>query len=830
MSLTKYKTKRNFEASPEPTGKTKEDSVKLAFVVQRHKATRLHYDFRLEAGGVLKSWAVPKGPSMNPGDKRLAMMVEDHPYDYKDFQGVIPEGNYGAGIVEIWDSGTYSDFEGNGKKITEKKILEEIEKGDVKFRLNGQKLKGEFALVKLRNSTAKDNSWLLIKHKDEFAVTDQYNSEEQTSSDSPINQWLIKNKKKSPKASSIPATKDNVSQNNKARDFIKPMLAQETARAFDNNEWLFEIKWDGYRAIADISAGNVKLYSRNYKVFNNEYPVIIEDLKKITDDVVLDGEVVLLNSENKPDFGKLQDYRSNTNFQLCYYVFDVLYHNGKNISDRPLIERKKLLRRIIEDTDAIKYTDHIVGEGKSFFEVISEIDLEGIMAKKMDSLYYPGIRSSSWLKIKKNSSCPVFIVGFTKPTGSRKYFGSLVLAFKDDDGLKYAGHVGTGFNETSLKEIYSLLEPLITPKSHFNFKIPTKTQITWVTPQIQCEVKFSQLTKGGIMRQPVFVDIIKKKINVMENTTKQITKNADKIYSFGDIQVKVTHFNKIYFPDDHITKGMIADYYQQVADYIIPYLKGRPESLKRNPNGIKDKGFFHKDAGEEAPEWVESTKLYSESAKKDIDYILCNDKATLAYLNNLGCIEINPWHSTVDVLDNPDYMIIDIDPSPKNTFNQVIEVAKLVKVVLDRCKAPCFCKTSGATGMHVYVPLAKKYPYENVKDFAYLICLIVNEQVPGFTSVERNLAKRGDNIYLDHLQNRRGQTIASVYSVRPFPGATVSIPLAWDEVKEGLDPHQFNIYSVPERIKQKGDLFKGVLGNGIDLEKCLEALNPGDHP
>jgi bifunctional non-homologous end joining protein LigD len=312
----------------------------------------------------------------------------------------------------------------------------------------------------------------------------------------------------------------------------------------------------------------------------------------------------------------------------------------------------------------------------------------------------------------------------------------------------------------------------------------------------------------------------------MIKTKTTVENKNEKEFVFGKTKVTVTNFNKIYWPDEKITKGMVVEYYQSMSKYILPYLKGRPESLKRNPNGIIDKGFFHKDAGIDAPSWIETMKIYSESADKEIDYIICNDNATLAYLNNLGCIEINPWNSTIKSLDKPDYMIIDIDPSSKNTFSQVIETANVFKELLDKAGATSFCKTSGATGLHIYVPMAKKYNYEQVKNFAEVLCTMVNEQLPKFTSMDRNLAKRGDNkIYLDYLQNRRGQTIACAYSIRPVKGATVSTPLQWKEVKQGLSPAQFTIKNILNRVNKAGDMFIDVLGTGVDLKKCLQKLS-----
>ena len=619
------------------------------------------------------------------------------------------------------------------------------------------------------------------------------------------------------------------------------MLAKESAAAFNDHDWLFEIKWDGYRAISEIKNRVVELYSRNGISFNTTYPVVYNQLKKIKHQVIFDGEIVVINDEGKSDFQKLQHYEDNTQFPLCYYVFDLLSLNGEDTTTLPLIKRKKLLKKIIQKNPVIKYSEHIVTNGVDFFNAAKDNNLEGIMAKKINSQYHKGARTSEWLKIKYHKTEEVVIAGFTKPAGSRDYFGALVLAEKSKEGLKYAGHTGSGFTDKMLKEVYEKLKPLITNNSAFKEIVKTNMPVTWVKPNYVCEIKFTEWTTDGKMRHPIFLRMREDKtINdivmvTKKNTVKtngKLTGNSmenDGELVIGKTKIKLTNRNKIYFPDVKITKGMVIDYYQQMSDYILPYLKGRPESLKRNPGGINDKGFFHKDAGEGAPAYVKSIKIFSESAHKEIDYILCNDKATLAYLNNLGCIEINPWNSTVKNLDKPDYMIIDIDPSEKNNFEQVIETANAFKLILHRGGADSFCKTSGATGLHIYVPMGKKYFYEQVKDFAQFLCMLVNEQLPLFTTMERNLTKRGNkNIYLDYLQNRRGQTIAAAYSLRPHTGATVSTPLMWKEVKSGFLPSAFNISTVPERVKNIGDIFKGVLQKGTDIKKCLSKIAADD--
>lgn len=641
----------------------------------------------------------------------------------------------------------------------------------------------------------------------------------------------------------------------KISTYIKPMLAKETAEPFDDEGWLFEIKWDGYRAIAEKKKNAILLYSRNGLDFQQTYPVVANQLKNIQAEAVLDGEIVVLGENGKPDFQFLQHYSENRNRPIQYRVFDLLQLNRKDTTSLSLIDRKELLKQIIPaDDPVIKYSDHIIENGKYFLQVSKENDLEGIMAKRMDSKYYPGKRTTDWLKIKNHKTVEVIIAGYTEPEGSRKYFGSIILAAKKGKELIYVGNAGTGFNQQSLKELYDLFQPLVQKKSPFEERIKNNSKITWIKPALICEVKFSEVTADGKLRHPVFLRLrddktideinmdniseIKKTrsqksknfVEKIEKKNKQTpTRNAkdadDRIYSFGKNAVTVTHFDKVYFPDEKVTKGDVANYYISMADYILPYLKGRPESLLRNPNGIKAKGFFQKDAAYDTPSFVHCKQIHSDSTNKEVNYIVCDNIETLVYLNNLGCIEINPWHSTIVDLDKPDYLMIDIDPSDKNTFEQVIKVALTVKKVLDKAGAISYCKTSGASGIHIYVPTAKKYDYEHVKDFAYLVCMIVNDELKNFTTLERNLQKRGKkHIYMDYLQNRRGQTISSVYSLRPKPGATVSTPLLWEEVKPGLSPKQFTIHNTLERVKNMGDLFKGVLGKGIDLGKCLKNL------
>lgn len=640
----------------------------------------------------------------------------------------------------------------------------------------------------------------------------------------------------------------------KISGFIEPMLAKETDESFDDKNWLFEIKWDGYRAISEIRNDKILLYSRNGLNFQPAYPIVVNRLNTIKENVVLDGEIVVLNDEGKPDFQFLQHYSENQNRPIQYCIFDLLELNGKDTKVLPLMDRKELLKKIVPPGDPVlRYSDHILENGKAFFKVSKEKNLEGIMAKKMDSKYYPGKRNPDWLKIKNHKTAEAIIAGYTEPVGARKYFGALILASKKGKKFIYIGHTGTGFNHQSLKEMYELMQPLVQENSPFDEKIKFNSKATWLRPELICEVKFSEITADGKFRHPVFLHLrddknineinmknskekkqspskekkVGKKKEPVKNPPLVVKKgnSAEKIYTFGKNEITVTSTDKIYFPKEKVTKGDVVDYYISMADFILPYLKGRPESLLRNPNGINGQSFFQKDAAGNAPSYVKNKKIYSESNDKEINYIVCDNLPTLVYLNNLGCIEMNPWHSTIKSLEKPDYLVIDIDPSKKNTFDQVIEAALTVKKILDKAGTESFCKTSGATGMHIYVPTGKKYSFEAVKDFAYLICMMAHEELKDFTTLERNLSKRSSkHIYMDYLQNSRGQTIASVYSLRPKPGATVSTPLLWKEVKKGLSPKDFTIHNSLKRAKKMGDIFKGVLGKGIDLKKCLKNL------
>lgn len=795
MSLKEYKAKRDFKKTSEPVSAKKSESPSLNFCVQKHAARSLHYDFRLECRGVLISWAIPKGPSLNPQDKRLAIKVEDHPLDYQYFEGTIPKGNYGAGTVEIWDSGTYTTPHAFDRKEIEKELLAGLHKGHFAIILHGEKLNGEFVFQKLKNDP-KDNAWLMIKKPDAF--------EEKSKK-------IIKPEKKS--KSKIP-------------DFIPPMLATLVEAPFDSEDWLFEVKWDGFRALAYINNGDVKLMSRNELSFNKKFPAIVDELKKIPGTAVLDGEIVVVDSKGKSQFQLIQNYKEKTEGTLCYYVFDILYKDGQDLRDHPLVERKEILKKYLAQLGlpSILYSDHILKDGKRLFKAAIKEQLEGIIGKKISSVYQSK-RSADWVKIKTSLRQEVVICGFTEPKGSRKKFGALIAGIYDSKKkLNYAGHVGGGFNGTILNEVYTLLQPLITQKCPFEQVPKVNTPVTWVKPKLIAEVSFAEWTKDNIMRQPIFQGLRNDKtsVSVKKEVPVASPKKSEKAGSTKTVKgLALTHLDKIYWPDEKFTKGDLLSYYEKVAPFILPYLKDRPIMLHRYPDGITGKDFYQKDINFTHPEWIKTFPLKQEGSINN--YLLINDLRSLLYAVNLGSIDLHPFLSHTDDLDHPDYCIIDLDPHDIS-FDKVVETALVLHEILGEMNVKHYCKTSGGKGLHIMIPLHAKYDYTQSRQFAEIICHLVNKKLPKTTSMERSPAKRPKRIYLDCLQNRFGQSIVAPYAVRPRPKAMVSTPLLWEEVNTDLVLSDYTIETVPARLKKIGDILKPVLGTGINMEKALKGL------
>jgi bifunctional non-homologous end joining protein LigD len=894
MSLETYVAKRDFTKTAEPKSGKSKDKDQLLFVIQKHDASHLHYDFRLEMDGVLKSWAVPKGPSTDPKVKRLAMMVEDHPFDYRTFEGIIPQGQYGGGTVIVWDEGTYEPIENiKCKRAQEKHLLEQLKSGSVKIKIHGEKLEGEFALVKTHGMG--DNAWLLIKHNDEFASKkDITKSDKSVVSGKTIETMEQTSEKvwRSGRAQSIEPTKkiikkkvaiEPIEEIGEAKEIditkvlkdapksrmpkgIKPMLATLVDAPFDDPDWLYEVKWDGYRALGFINNGEAEIFSRNSKTFNEKFYPIYNLVKGWKINAVVDGEIIVLNEKGVSNFGELQNWRSEADGELVYYVFDLLWYDGKNLVNLPLRERQAILKEILPTSDdRVRLSKVFNASGIDFFNAAERMGLEGIIAKKASSSYSPDARSKEWLKIKVHKRQEVVIGGFTKNEDTAKYFSSLMLGVYENGALQYVGKVGTGFSDKVQKEMMAQFKPLITDKNPFSttpdinkpsrFRPnPPKAKATWLQPDLVCEVAYSEVTSDGVFRHPSFqgMRIDKKAKDVVRETpvdTDEVVttpeepkqdahdaaidppkskerktllnpKDETQVRKICGHDLKFTSLSKVYWPEDNVTKRDMFNYYYQVAEYILPYLKNRPMSLNRFPGGIHGPSFYQKDVKGKAPDWVK-TFPYTTSDGEHKEYLIGTDEASLLWMASLGCIEMNPWFSRAQSPDNPDYCVIDLDPD-KNTFDQVIEAASEVKKVLDAIGVPSYCKTSGSTGMHIYIPLGAKYDYDQSQMFARIIVNIVHKQLPDYTSLERMVAKRNGKMYLDFLQNRPGATIAGPYSLRPKVGATVSMPLHWDEVKPGLTMKHFTIFNSVDRLKAEGDLFKGVLDEGIDLEKIIK--------
>lgn len=813
MGLKEYGKKRTFTRTPEPKAAkapsakpSKAKGAGLVFVVHKHQATHLHYDLRLEHAGVLKSWAVPKGPSTDPRDKRLAIMVEDHPFAYKDFHGRIPEGEYGAGLVEIWDHGAYEVGEGLGRKDQEALIEAALRKGHLDFRLKGRRLKGLFTLVHIRpRYGGKDNQWLLMKRSEPDPAGGRAAS---AKSDPPgraasLGDLDLKGAPKGP----FPGD-------------VEPMLATLVDEPFDREGWSFEVKWDGFRSIAEVRGGKARLLSRNAKSQNARFPTVAEALSSLGVDAVLDGEVVSVDEKGRPDFQALQNSMRAGGLRVLYYVFDVLQVDGRDLRPLPLRRRQEILKKIVPASKVVRLSEAIETEGRAFFRAAETNGLEGIMAKDLASPYRAGERSREWLKIKTEKRQEAVIAGFTRPRASRQYFGALILGAYKAGRLTYIGHVGTGFTERTLKELHGKLERLITAKSPFAEAPKTNMPVTWVEPRLVGEVKFREWTSDGIMRQPVFLglrdDKSAREVEREEPAAAPAGSDAPKLKT----KAELTHLEKVFWPGEGFTKGDVIDYDWKMADRLLPYLRDRPQALNRHPDGIAGESFFQKNITQDPPEWVRTVAVRSEEEKKTVRYLVCQNRDTLVYEANLGAIEINVWSSSLPHLDAPDYVVLDFDPL-ETSFPLVVKAVLAAKSVLDELEIPAFCKTSGATGLHVYLPLEPRFSFDQAQQLAHLVLLYVNRRYPDLTSLERSPAKRRGRVYLDYLQNRKGATMAAPYSLRPREGAPVSMPLDWRSVTPKLDPLDYNIRTVPGIVAKKGDAWKDLFRKRLDLNAAL---------
>jgi len=770
--LGEYKRKRNPTKTPEPFGAERRRAKAPIFVVQRHDARRLHYDFRLERDGVLVSWAVPKGVPLEPGEQHLAVHVEDHPLEYGSFEGEIPQGNYGAGTVEIWDRGTYE-------------LLEEKKDGGLTVRLHGKRLDGTWALVPAHLS-GEEKNWLILRKRDDGAAAAG------------------------------------------SRRGYAPMLATLVEDLPTGAGWLFEPKWDGYRALGYVRGGEATLRSRRGNDMSQRFSSIAKELPKAlrTPDAVVDGEVCALDENGRPSFSAMQQGKPGT--PLVYEIFDVLEIDGEPLLSLPLTERRERLEQLVVPSRAVQVSGAFE-DGEALLEAAREQQLEGVMAKKATSRYQEGKRGRDWLKVKTHGRQEFVICGWTKGQGRRSgSFGSLVLGVRRGKDLVWVGNVGTGFSERTIDELRAKLEPLRRETTPFPAepKMPKirKGGVVWVEPELVCEVEFLEWTHDGHLRAPSFQGL-------RDDKPARAVRRETPVEA-EDHGVKLSNLDKLFWPEDDpagpITKGDLLDYYRAVAPVLVPHLKGRPFTMRRYPDGAYGKAFFQKDAPKHMPDWiprfrVEVSTRERPPKKRWIEAPLVNEERALLWMANMGCIDMNAWYSRVDKPGRPDFVLFDLDPSDGVGFEQVVEVALIVKSALDALGLVSFPKTSSAEGMHVLVPVERRYTYGETRELCEIVAGAIARAHRGLATTEWSKAKRR-GVLIDANQNGEGKTIASVYSVRPRPGAPVSTPLRWDEVTEKLDPASFTMDVVLERIRRHGDLFEGVLTTRQRLEPALRSL------
>jgi bifunctional non-homologous end joining protein LigD len=773
--LAEYKRKRDPKKTPEPFGSTK-PGKKPIFVVQRHDARRLHYDFRLERNGALASWAVPKGPPLEPGQQHLAVHVEDHPLEYATFEGEIPKGEYGAGTVEIWDKGTYD-------------LVEEKKDGGLTVLLHGKRLKGTYALVPAHLSGDEKN-WLILRKKDDTA----------------------------------PAPRRPTR--------YAPMLAT-LGDAVPKGDWEYEIKWDGYRIIATVAGGEPELRTRKDQNYTKRFENVAKELVKAlkTPDCVVDGEVVALDEQGRPSFSAMQQAKSGT--PILYFVFDLLEVEGEPIVDLPLEERRARLEKLLDKRNRTVRFSESFDDGDALLRAAKEQRLEGIMAKRLGSRYLPGRRSREWLKVKGHGRQELVVAGYTRGKGRRQgTLGSLVLATYQDGELVYAGNVGTGFNDAEIDRLLAKLKPLERKTTPFPQvpKMPRirKGDVLWVEPRLVVEVEFVEWTHDGHLRAPAYKGLREDKDATEVRRESPEPEPIPTEIRKGKRVLKLSNLDKPFWPDEGITKGDLLAYYRDVAPAAVPHLKNRPFTLKRYPDGAYGKFFFQKDAPKGMPDWIPTASIVvstrdSPRQRRRIDAPLVNDELALLWMVNMGCIDLNTWYSRIDKPDRPDWVLFDLDPSPDVGFPETIEVALLVKQALDALELESFVKTSGSEGIHILVPISRRHTYADTREFSAIVANALARSHRGLVTTEWSKAKRR-GVLIDSNQNGEGKTIASVYSVRPKPGAPVSTPLRWDEVNEKLDPSSFTMDEVLRRVEQHGDLFAGVLETKQSLSAALKAL------
>lgn len=822
--LEAYRAKRTVERTPEPAGAVGEAAGRR-YIFHQHAASHLHWDLRLEMDGVLKSWAVPKGPSFDQADKRLAVHVEDHPVEYGDFEGLIPEGNYGAGAVILWDRGAWTPVEDPA---------EGLKKGKLLFDLHGHKLKGRWTLVKIKKS-ARD--WLLIKERDGWMTPGGRElSAASVRSGLTVEELRAGKDPAEPVRAELDRLSVPVRQVNLAE--VEPMLAETGEAPFTREGWLFELKLDGYRILSEVSRGEARLLTRNRREANASFPEVARALAALPyRHLVLDGEIVALDEQGHPNFQRLQQRarflrpaeirHAAAERPVVYYAFDLLGFEDRDLRDLPLLERKSLLRRLLPPTGTVAFLDHFETEGERLFAEVGRMGLEGLVAKRADASYRGG-RSSAWVKLRVDRTGDFVVVGYTAPQGSRAGFGALQVADYVAGQLTYAGRVGSGFTITQLEAVRTELEARRRNTPACAGPVPAGNDTTWVEPDLVCEVRFKEWTDEPLLRQPVFLRFRDDK--PLDECVRETRVLPDDLAVAEPPppprrEVAFSNLEKVFWPEEGYTKGDLVGYYRAIAPWLLPWLRERPVVLTRYPDGITGKSFFQKDAPGFVPDWLRTERMWSEHAQREIDYFVCDDEPSLLYLANMAAIPLHVWASRVGSLERPDWCVIDLDPK-EAPFAHVVQVALALHRLCDEVGLPHFVKTSGSSGLHLLIPLGRQLTYEQSRSFGELLSRVVVTREPEIATVTRQVQRRDGKVYLDYVQNGHGRLIVAPYSVRPLPGAPVSMPLRWDEVTGELDLRAYTIRSAPERMDRLGsDPCIPVLAEVPDLMGALEKLS-----
>ena len=863
QNLARYRAKRAFDVTPEPSG-GKPTAGGNSFVVQKHAARRLHYDFRLELDGVLVSWAVPRGPSLDPADKRLAAHVEDHPIDYGGFEGTIPQGQYGGGTVMLWDRGSWEPQGGENPH-------EGYRKGRLKFILHGDRMKGGWTLVRMgpRGQERNSDNWLLIKERDSEARPGEGTllvdkgmksvasgrTMEQIADAPDRDVWhsnrAEEKKPKTKAATKTPARKKAAAGSMRVAgvkrgplpDFVPPTLATLVDNPPSGAQWVHEIKIDGYRVFARRRNGKVTLLTRNALDWTGRFKPIADAVAKLPGgDLALDGEVAVLDQNGGSSFAALQDTLSHGDPKpLRYIVFDLLYRDGEDWRGAPLTERKEALRDLLKNTRGpLVYSDHVVAQGGEVFQQACNLKLEGVISKRADVPYYEG-RTRDWLKTKCTLRQEFVIVGYIDSTVHRG-IGALALGYYEDEKLRYAGRVGTGFDHRTALDLAKRLKPLVIDRVPFT-DLPSAARrgVHWVEPELVCEIAFLNWTSDGVLRHPSFQGLREdkpaksvKREHAMPagkaakeaekddppaepaETTSSVRKGLEKIEG-----VAISHPDRVIFPDLGITKRQLIEYYASVAEWILPHIANRPLSLLRCPGGIAGECFFQKHFST-GMKGIKRVPIKEKSGTSE--YLVLRDAHDLVLLIQEGVVEIHPWGATADDPNSPDQFIFDFDPAPGLPFTAVVDAAKTMRDYLAAMKIESFCKTTGGKGLHVVAPLKRDIDWAELKAITKKIASNFATAAPDRFTINPLKRERNNRMFLDYLRNDRGSTAVAPYVVRARPGATISLPLDWNEVNARLDPSRYTLASVPKLLAKRKDPWAGMTKHRQTIAAAQRAL------